>query len=78
MKPFPYPAKNGTKVTIGEAVPSEAKELVSYVERISGEAPPDFFVGPAWCLDKPAVRAAIEQQFEQQNTWQGRLASGEA
>ena len=25
-----------------------------FVERISGDAPPDYFVGPAWCLDKPA------------------------
>ena len=30
------------------------------VERISGDAPPDYFVGPAWCLDKPALRAAVD------------------
>ena len=29
------------------------------VERISGDAPPDYFVGPAWCLDKPAIRDAL-------------------
>ena len=43
------------------------------VERISGEAPPSYFVGPAWCLDKPAVRQAVDQEFERRSTWQGRL-----
>ncbi|MEQ8791680.1 MAG: TIGR01212 family radical SAM protein [Pirellulaceae bacterium] len=42
------------------------------VERISGEAPPSYFVGPAWCLDKPAVRTAVEREFERRDTWQGR------
>ncbi|MDP7014744.1 MAG: TIGR01212 family radical SAM protein [Pirellulaceae bacterium] len=43
------------------------------VDRIGGEAPPDYFVGPAWCLDKPAVRDAIRAEFESRDTWQGRL-----
>lgn len=42
------------------------------VERISGDAPPDYFVGPDWCLDKPAVKAAIEAEFERRDTWQGK------
>lgn len=45
------------------------------VERISGEAPPSYFIGPEWCLDKPAVRAAIDAEFARRNTWQGRLAT---
>jgi GH15 family glucan-1,4-alpha-glucosidase len=32
------------------------------VERITGEAPPDYFLGPQWCLDKPAARAAIHAE----------------
>ncbi len=47
------------------------------VERISGEAPPDYFVGPAWCLDKPAVRRAFFTELERRNTWQGRCWHGE-
>lgn len=43
------------------------------VERISGEAPPDYFVGPSWCLDKPAVKQAIEAEFARRDTYQGRL-----
>ena len=42
------------------------------VERISGDAPPDYFVGPSWCLDKPAVKLAIEAEFERRDTWQGK------
>lgn len=42
------------------------------VERISGEAPGDYFVGPAWCLDKPAVLNAVGQEFERRDSWQGK------
>jgi uncharacterized protein len=44
------------------------------VERISGDAPPDYFVGPSWCLDKPAVKLAILAELERRDTWQGRNA----
>jgi radical SAM protein (TIGR01212 family) len=44
------------------------------VERISGEAPPSYFVGPSWCLDKPAVKSALESEFARRDTWQGRRA----
>jgi radical SAM superfamily enzyme len=43
------------------------------VERISGDAPPDFLVGPSWCLNKPDVIKAIDAEFDRRNTWQGRL-----
>ena len=43
------------------------------VERISGDAPRDYFVGPSWCLDKPSVLKAIRDEFERRDTWQGRL-----
>ena len=43
------------------------------VERISGDAPPDYFVGPAWCLDKPTVRNAFLEELEQRDTWQGKM-----
>ena len=42
------------------------------VERISGDAPPKYFVAPAWCVDKPAVRAALDEQLRRRDTWQGR------
>ena len=45
-------------------------ELV--VERICGDAPPDYFVGAAWCQDKSAVLAAIDQQFQLRESCQGK------
>jgi radical SAM protein (TIGR01212 family) len=43
------------------------------VERISGDAPPDYFIGPAWCLDKSAVRLAFAAELERRDTHQSRL-----
>ena len=42
------------------------------VERVIGDAPPDFFIGPTWCLDKPAALLALKDEFERRNTWQGK------
>jgi radical SAM protein (TIGR01212 family) len=41
------------------------------VDRISGDAPPDYFIGPSWCLDKPAVKAAVWAEFARRGSWQG-------
>ena len=41
------------------------------VDRISGDAPPDYFIGPSWCLDKPAVKAAVLAEFTRRGTYQG-------
>ena len=43
------------------------------IERVTGEAPGDFFVGPEWCLDKPAVLQAIQDEFEKRESWQGKV-----
>lgn len=42
------------------------------VERISGDAPPEFLVAPAWCLDKAAFRAALDAELRRRDTWQGK------
>lgn len=41
------------------------------VERISGEAPGDYFIGPSWCLDKPGVLQAVKDEFERRDSYQG-------
>jgi len=46
------------------------------VDRLSADAPPRFLVGPAWCSDKSAVRAAIEAEFGRRRTWQGYQLTG--
>ncbi len=43
------------------------------VERISGDAPGDYFIGPSWCLDKSGLLLAIRDEFERRNTYQGRV-----
>ncbi|MEZ6094738.1 MAG: TIGR01212 family radical SAM protein [Pirellulaceae bacterium] len=43
------------------------------VERISGDSPDNYFIGPSWCLDKPMVLKAVEEEFEKRDTWQGKL-----
>jgi uncharacterized protein len=42
------------------------------VDRISGDAPPDYFIGPTWCLDKPAVKAAVWVEFARRGSFQGK------
>ena len=42
------------------------------VERISGDAPEDFFIGPAWSLEKASLRLAFEQELARRDTWQGK------
>jgi radical SAM protein (TIGR01212 family) len=41
------------------------------IDRLSGDAPPEYLVGPEWCLDKAAVRAAIEAELRRRGTRQG-------
>ncbi len=41
------------------------------IERLCGDAPPNYLVGPSWCLDKAAVRQAVEAEFRRRGTWQG-------
>lgn len=42
------------------------------VERLSGEAPPDWFLGPAWAQDRPALREAFRAEFLRRDTRQGK------
>jgi uncharacterized protein len=57
----------GTLVDFIELLPPS-----TIIERISGEAPPQYFIGPAWSLDKPAIRAAVDAEFARRDTWQGK------
>ena len=47
------------------------------VERISGDAPRDYLIGPSWCLDRPAVRAAVSAELERRDSWQGKCYGGD-
>ena len=41
------------------------------IERLCGDAPPEYLVGPQWCRDKAAVRSAVEAEFLRRGTRQG-------
>lgn len=45
------------------------------VDRLSGDAPPQYLVGPVWCLDKGAVRRRVEAEFARRGTCQGFAVS---
>jgi radical SAM protein (TIGR01212 family) len=44
------------------------------IDRLSGDAPPDYLVAPLWCLDKPALLRAIHAELERRDSWQGKKA----
>lgn len=41
------------------------------VERISGDAPPQFLLGPMWCSEKSKLRLQIEAELRRRKTRQG-------
>ncbi|QDT11864.1 coproporphyrinogen III oxidase [Planctomycetes bacterium K23_9] len=55
-----------TVVDFLERIPPE-----TIVERISGDAPPDFLIEPKWCLEKSKLRLAIEGEFRRRGSRQG-------
>ncbi len=42
------------------------------IHRLNGDAPPDYLVAPAWCLEKPALLAAIDGELARRDSWQGK------
>jgi hypothetical protein len=42
------------------------------IHRLSGDAPPDYLVAPQWCLDKPRLLAAIQEELARRDSWQGK------
>jgi hypothetical protein len=51
-----------------ERVPAEM-----VVQRLGGEAPPDFLIAPLWCLDKQGLLRAIDAELDQRDSWQGKF-----
>ncbi|MGW8257823.1 MAG: TIGR01212 family radical SAM protein [Thermoguttaceae bacterium] len=55
----------------------EQLPLDCVIDRLSGDAPADYLLGPKWSLDKSAILAAIEAEFRRRGTHQGRGIRGE-
>lgn len=45
------------------------------IHRISGDAPRDILISPAWSYKKRTILNEIHRKMSKRNTWQGRLAS---
>ncbi|MFL5243601.1 MAG: TIGR01212 family radical SAM protein [Gemmataceae bacterium] len=48
------------------------------LHRLSGDAPPDYLVAPAWCLDKPALLRLIQEELIRRDSWQGKRFAAKA
>jgi uncharacterized protein len=44
------------------------------IERLCGDAPRQYLIGPSWCADKSAVKRAVEAEFQRRGTRQGSVA----
>lgn len=44
------------------------------IERLCGDAPTRFFIGPMWSRDKPELQEAIDQEIDRRKTYQSRLS----
>ncbi len=42
------------------------------IQRLSGDAPREYLIGPEWCLDKAAVRRALDAELARRDSWQGK------
>ena len=46
--------------------------IADHYEPRNGDAPADYLVAPAWCLDKPAFLRAVDAELERRDSWQGK------
>jgi hypothetical protein len=56
----------GWVVDFLEALPPDV-----VIDRLCGDAPKDYLMGPPWCINKSAVKRAVEDEFRRRGTWQG-------
>jgi radical SAM protein (TIGR01212 family) len=42
------------------------------IDRLNGDAPPDYLIAPLWCLDKAGLLHAIHAELERRDSWQGK------
>ena len=48
------------------------------IQRLQGDAPPDYLIAPLWCLDKATLLRDIDAELERRDSWQGkRVVSGQ-
>ena len=43
------------------------------IDRLCGDAPSQYLIGPQWCINKSLVKLAVEAEFRRRGTRQGRM-----
>jgi uncharacterized protein len=43
------------------------------IDRLCGDAPAEYLIGPQWCVNKSAVKRAVEEEFRRRGTRQGLM-----
>ena len=54
----------------------DALELLppyTVIQRMGGDAPGKYLLGPSWCLDKAGLQLAIQEEIVRRDTYQGRI-----
>jgi len=68
VQPPTLPCYAGWVVDVLERLPWSC-----VVERLAGDAPPEYLLAPRWCLGRVAVRRAIDEEFRRRGTRQGAI-----
>src|SRR5262249_12167188 len=42
------------------------------IDRLNGDAPPDYLVAPLWCMDKAGLLNEIHAELQKRDSWQGK------
>jgi uncharacterized protein len=42
------------------------------IDRLNGDAPPDYLVAPLWCLDKAGLLQSMHAELQRRDSWQGK------
>jgi uncharacterized protein len=72
VKMFTLPEYARTVCDFLERLPADVS-----TQRLTADAPPSVLVAPEWCLDRPSVYRAIEDEFARRGTRQGsRVLAG--
>jgi radical SAM superfamily enzyme len=45
------------------------------IDRLSGDAPAEYLIGPLWSTNKSAVKQAIEAEFRRRGSHQGKKSA---
>src|SRR5262249_42947221 len=43
------------------------------IQRLNGDAPPEYLIAPDWCLDKAGLLRDIHNELLRRESWQGKL-----